>query len=496
MPDEDARIDEAGTRIPQTLVKNNNGVIRRNRGKPMTEVDMETQVRRFEQCSDCAQQREIYNVQLGLCNSCNRRRLNVLIREFRKLYRPEQEPVYRQMLLISRRKEANPWKLGDEELIDGNLINYQATLMHFYQKVGLPHNRLTTEKKRRQFKTLLDYPHSNLYLVDPVNGDLVSNPTIHALGLAWSYFPHRWSVRCNGMKTPEEVFNHDVLFFKAINKCMKLGTYITDNAIRKAIRYVSGAQSPSNFRPTAAAAIYHHFLPENGGVTWDMSIGFGGRLLGAMACSRVLKYIGTDPSTKTMTGLREMAAELLPWLPELKPDRPPLEVELHQCGSEDFQPEPETVDLCFTSPPYFDCEKYTDEPTQSYIRFPTKAQWMDGFVKQTLANCWRALKPDGHLVINIAKVKTYPDLVSDFKQLAQNNGWENMGEAGLSLYRMLGTRVKKDADGKDRREVFKTEPLLIFRKTAVHDEFEDCVPGAFVPTPFIPVEHGTPLAAN
>lgn len=42
-----------------------------------------------------------------------------------------------------------------------------------------------------------------------------------------------------------------------------------------------------------------------------MSSGFGGRLLGALACDRVDKYVGTDPSTYAMDGLREMANELV-----------------------------------------------------------------------------------------------------------------------------------------------------------------------------------------
>lgn len=58
---------------------------------------------------------------------------------------------------------------------------------------------------------------------------------------------------------------------------------------------------------------------------------FGGRLLGALACDRVERYIGTDPSTYAMDGLREMAAELVPMAEEF--GRRTLEVDLHQAGS-------------------------------------------------------------------------------------------------------------------------------------------------------------------
>ena len=56
-------------------------------------------------------------------------------------------------------------------------------------------------------------------------------------------------------------------------------------------------------------------------------------------------------------------------------------------GSEEFKPRENTVDLCFTSPPYFDTEKYADEPTQSYIKYPSEKEWIDGFLTQTIQNC-------------------------------------------------------------------------------------------------------------
>jgi hypothetical protein len=403
-------------------------------------------------------------------------RKSILTKVLWESYTPEEQKAYRQTLFINRGKVTDPWPVDDLE-------NYQNRLLAYYRIVGLPYHRLTADEKKKELKSLLDYDHSNLYRQDVVH------QTMHALSLAGSYFPHMWEIQCNGMLTPKQVFEEDDRFKKAIAKWMKLDRYITDGGIRKVIKFANGAQAVSNFRPSAAAAIYNHFMPEEGGVTWDMSSGFGGRLLGAMACNRVRKYIGTDPSTATMVGLQKMKEELLPMLYELKPERPRLEVDLQPCGSEVFQPEPESVQLCFSSPPFFAHEKYSDEPTQSYLKFPTRDLWLHGFMKQTLANCWRALKPDGHLVINIANVKTYPELVTDFKQLAENNGWEGVGEAGYRMSKMIGTGKKKGG-----YEVFKTEPLLIFRKTALHETvLDDFIPA--VPTPFIPVEQGTMLAA-
>jgi hypothetical protein len=166
--------------------------------------------------------------------------------------------------------------------------------------------------------------------------------------------------------TPVELFSDDLLFLRAIERRTKLGNAFSESGLRKILRSFSSTQSVSNFRPTAAASVYHRLLPEGVGVVWDMSAGFGGRLLGALACDRVDKYMGTDPASHTIDGLREMAEELVPMAQRL--GRRPLEVELHKVGSEDFVPERNSLDVAFSSPSYFGWEQYSNEPTQSHIQ--------------------------------------------------------------------------------------------------------------------------------
>jgi DNA modification methylase len=189
-----------------------------------------------------------------------------------------------------------------------------------------------------------------------------------------------------------------------------------------------------------------------------MSAGYGGRLLGATACRRVSRYIGTDPCAKTMDGLLEMRDELVP-MAKLQGMRT-LEVELHRVGSEDFVPQSGSLDLCFTSPPYFDNERYSDEATQSYIKFPTKERWMNGFMRQTLANCHMGLKPHGRLVINIANVPSYPRLEADLVATAESTGWILERTLKLLLSAMPGSRHKETWH--------KDEPIFVFKKREIH----------------------------
>ena len=82
-----------------------------------------------------------------------------------------------------------------------------------------------------------------------------------------------------------------------------------------------------------------------------MSCGWGGRLLGALSSKKIRHYIGTEPSSKTYNGLLKMSKDF---------DYIKKKVNIYRQGSEEYTPKKESLYLCFTSPPYFDTEKYSD----------------------------------------------------------------------------------------------------------------------------------------
>jgi len=319
-----------------------------------------------------------------------------------------------------------------------------------HRREGFPVYSLKRDEKRQELLELLLANHAGL-----IDTRARIKQTMHGLALAWHYHPLAWTVRCGNRKTPIEVFTNDESFLKAIERRTKLGNAFSDGGLRKILRTFSSTQSVSNFRPTAAAAVYHRLLPDGGGVVWDMSAGFGGRLLGALVCDRVDRYIGTDPSTYAVDGVREMAEELVPMAAQL--GRRTLDVELHQVGSEDFLPERNSLQLCFSSPPYAGWEQYSHEPTQSHIKFPTQQEWLHGFIGATLRNCAHGLKRNGILAINIAAVAAYPNLAKAFLRFAEDNGWRLVETLHLQLSKMVGLKhIGKSA--------FKSEPIFVFRK--------------------------------
>jgi DNA methylase len=345
---------------------------------------------------------------------------------------------------------------------------------------NLLHYKLTLPEKREMLGKLRGYPHASMIRRGTVKQETRFNP------LSITYFPHFWSVPAGGMRTPKELSGNYPLLAKALEKWNErlrertkqereeekdapdwIRWYLTEAgmtpaSIRKAVRMFTGTQAVSAFSPAQAAAICHKYLPEDGGVVFDPSAGWGGRMLGALACDRVRKYIACDPATKTFKGLRKMRAELLPMARAMGHET---EVELHKLGSE--TPEmraklPEgSVHLCFSSPPYFSTERYSEEKTQSWKKFPDPDSWLNGFMGRTLDNCDYCLRPGGVLAINIADVKEYRKLTrrkltDDFVALAESKGWKPIKTLQLELSAAPGAKQKH---GKHKRE-----PIFVFKK--------------------------------
>ena len=210
--------------------------------------------------------------------------------------------------------------------------------------------------------------------------------------------------------------------------------------MRQSLKIYSGVQGVSNFRPTAAGVIYKRYGGD--GVMWDMSCGWGGRLVGALASPHIKTYIGTEPSTKTFEGLCKLRDDF---------DYIGKDIQLNMMGSEDYIPKKDSLDLCFTSPPYFDTEKYADEETQSYNKFPTRDTWGSGFLKRTFRNCYHGLKPGGYMLINIANTPKYKDLEEITIDYANQVGFYHIDTIQLILSAVMGAGYKR-------------EPIFVFQK--------------------------------
>jgi spermidine synthase len=84
---------------------------------------------------------------------------------------------------------------------------------------------------------------------------------------------------------------------------------------------------------------------------------------------------------------------------------------------------------------------------------------MNGFMKDTLSNCYNGLKPDGILAVNIANVKTYPNIEEDMVEVAKAVGFVSNTIMRYALSSLSRNRSNK----------YKYEPIFIFTKTQKPD---------------------------
>lgn len=156
---------------------------------------------------------------------------------------------------------------------------------------------------------------------------------------------------------------------------------------RKFLR--SMAYTAGQFNPAIAKAVMSEVKATR---VFDPCAGWGDRLAAALASPDVIEYLGVDPNTRLTAGYAEQVAMA---------GRDGFSVITD--AIEDARAVPEGhFDLAFTSPPYFDTEVYSDDEKQCSHRYPTKEKWVIGFLVPMLIAAVRAVRPGGHIAINVA----------------------------------------------------------------------------------------------
>ena len=200
-----------------------------------------------------------------------------------------------------------------------------------------------------------------------------------------------------GSNSLKDRFYDDRKLERAIRLCFDYrdgANLVSPTALRRALELVTG-ENVQNFKPLNARAIVEYLCPVLWGNVYDYSAGYGGRLLGITTSKMRYNYTGIDPNSETY--------EYLNYLNDCIYDAFGNRGELHKKVSEEY--EPKDIDLAFSSPPYFNLEKYCDEPTQCMNQFTTLDEWFEGYVVPTMQNIYNGLNPDGVFATNIADYK-------------------------------------------------------------------------------------------
>ena len=156
----------------------------------------------------------------------------------------------------------------------------------------------------------------------------------------------------------------------------------------------------SQFKPNAAKALYDYFDVKN---VLDFSAGWGDRLAGFYASLNTELYVGLDPRVENHPIYHKQAQYYDKLLTMFENEK---KVFFHTEPAEDFDYSEydDTFDIVFTSPPYFNVERYSYDDTQSWVRYKTINDWNKDFLHKAIEKMWPSIRSGGKLCINISDV--------------------------------------------------------------------------------------------
>jgi len=242
---------------------------------------------------------------------------------------------------------------------------------------------------------------------------------------------------------------------RAIRICFEFRTgdrLLRPTQLRTALELVTG-ENVTNFKAQNAKAIVEHLCPVLWGRVYDYSCGYGGRLLGIGSSNFKYDYVGVEPNTETV--------KYLNYLNDIIDEATGVRGTIVQSVSEEYQPE--DIDLAFSSPPYFNLEKYSDEATQCMVQFKTEDEWFEGYVVPTMEHIHRGLNGEGLFATNIADYKTYGqkepiEVVERWIEVSERIGLKHVSTIKMMLNTRPGVGNQKLAG----REKF--EGVYVFKK--------------------------------
>lgn len=328
------------------------------------------------------------------------------------------------------------------------------------QNIELPFRDITLNDVQKDFNDLMEYTESptegkwfTRYDYDEKypHKDLFFN-NIRLGNKSSDYFHqvNRWN--CDSINAPSPYRSWHIEKFRLtlLNALWTMKVQRVDSTILRSIiglrKYIA-----SQFRPATAKAIYEYFGAKN---VLDFSSGWGDRLAGFHASSAE-SYVGIDPNKTLITGYKKQIVAYN-YLNKEKP------VTMIEGCAEEVQFKSKKFDFVFTSPPYFNIERYTQEDNQSFKRHRKIDDWLNKFLFKAIKNAWDCLETGGHMAINISDVYSNHtinkicDPMNDY--ISTLDGAEFDGCYGYRMAKRPNSGALKNKEG-----VF-CEPMWVWKK--------------------------------
>jgi 16S rRNA G966 N2-methylase RsmD len=278
----------------------------------------------------------------------------------------------------------------------------------------------------------------------------IDSSTIGSEASDFFHQENRWKCDSINAPSPERSWNDRKFRDGLLNALWTLKfKEITSKELRSAIalrKYIA-----SQFRPSAAKALYQHFDAKR---VLDFSAGWGDRLCAFSACENTEHYFGVDPNAK----VHQEYNEQIPFYHVKK------KYDLLNACAEDVEFRKNYFDFVFTSPPYFNIERYTGTHTkdlsQSWQRYKTLDSWLNYFLFAAIERSWDALAVGGTMAINIS------DVYSGHKvnKICDPMNWFIGSLSGAVYQGSIGLKMAKRPQSKSDKSGVFVEPIWIWKK--------------------------------
>jgi hypothetical protein len=288
----------------------------------------------------------------------------------------------------------------------------------YYRKNGYPVFKLTEDELQADFQALKDKDPAELFV-----GGCIKNSNNTGLDAA-KHFTADLFLAAKGAgksKSCLEVFQDDVLFKKVLKNRMGWCTSkedgterpyifgINDKMITQGMRSSGLGYSVSHHKPLISKYVFQKYQVKS---VLDYSCGWAARCVAALSLG--VEYYGIDPLTADRVNATIKHFNGTGFA-------------VKDCSEKvNYSLFPQ-VDMCFSSPPYFDLEVYSNDPTQS-LSHGSYNNWLKLYWEETVKRCKPKCKWFGFIAVE--KVRKH-DLLQDMRLVCEAQGFKLLEDLPL-----------------------------------------------------------------
>lgn len=329
-------------------------------------------------------------------------------------------------------------------------------------KIPLPYRKITEEEAKEDFLKLQNFDTSTLLQTGPFETRYSykyssTNQYINVStcgNKASDYFQQENRFLCDSINAPSpyRTWTTEKFRLTLLNALWTLKVKkITMDSLRTLISLRK--YTASQFKPSVAKFWYDLYSSER---ILDFSGGWGDRLAGFYAAKKSKTYTVVDPNKR----VTDAYLKQINFYGQFQTT--PKETRIYNCGAEEIDDYNSTFDLIFTSPPYFDVERYTNDPNQSWKKYKQLQDWLEKFLFKAIKTGWNSLSSNGYLIINVSdvychhKIQNICDPMNDFITTLPNAKY--LGCTGMRIAKRPNSKALLNKETV-------AEPMWIWQKT-------------------------------